>query len=555
MRLLASVPVRIFLICWIVFTVHFATNVVREHYPAFALIERGNFQCDEYWDEETETFLHADIFWHDDGHAYVGNNVLGAVIAVPPLLLFDPLLDWLQRRQLARLEASDEPPEATYDTPHPIRRRMFAAVKRKGLDLRFGASTAITSAFVMAPLSALLVVLLYRTLLGRGVPRGRATWLALLFAFGTPVFYRTAHLNHNMFLMEAVFAAALLLWVRPEESFPLSRARRLGAGALAGAAFALDYAGAVPCAVLYAYLVLARVPSGGWWRALKESAPFVLASLPGLVFLLLTQWWMYGDPFTPGQFVMPPVNYTEEGVKGISWPSLEVFVKNLFSPGWGLFTFGPLLLVALLPLRGAREELRLVPRRERLFFGALVLTFMLFCAANVYSLMQFNTGFRYLLPVVPFLYLAACEPMARWSRPTLAVVSALAVFHTWVLTTARVVRDTEKNLRDLAVARGVPEWSLPDYWSTLLSETAVPLSYRVLLEEGPQLPWLAVLRRTSGGEGGLLHGPLLPLAILALTGLAVAAVWWLGARQEAAAPPAAPGASRPVLPARPARGT
>ena len=550
MRFLASVPVRIFLTCWIVFTVHFATNVVREHYPAFALIERGNFQCDEYWDEQTETFLHADIFWHDDGHAYVGNNVLGAVLAVPPLLLFDPLLDWLQRRQLAKIEANGPPPEPTYDTVHPIRQRMFAAVVRKGLDLRFGASTAITTALVMAPLSALLVVLMYRTLLGRGVPRGRSIWLALLFAFGTPVFYRTAHLNHNMFLMEVVFAAALVLWVRPGEHFPLSLGRRLGAGALAGAAFALDYAGAIPCAVLYAYLVLARVPSGGWWRAFTESLPFALASIPGILFLMGTQWWMYGDPFAPGQFVMPPVNYTEEGVKGISWPSLEVFVKNLTSPGWGLFTFGPLLLVALWPLRKPREELRLVPRRERRFFWGFVLAFMLFCAANIYSLMQFNTGFRYLLPVVPFLFLLACDSLARWSRPALGVVTALAIFHTWVLTTMRVVRDTEKDLRDLAVAQGVSEWSLPNYWSTLWSETAVPLSYRMLFEQGPQLPWLSVLRRTSGEGGGWIASPLVPVAILAVCGLIIGAIWAVGAGQERCH---GSSRTRPTIPARTAR--
>ncbi len=550
MKLLASVPVRIFLTCWIVFTVHFATNVVREHYPAFALIEQGNFQCDEYWDEETETFLHADIFWHDDGHAYVGNNVLGSVIAVPPLLLFDPLLDWLERRQLEKLAQAGAPPEVVYDTVHPIRQRMFAAVKRKGLDLRFGASTAITTAFVMAPLSALLVVLMYTTLLGRGVPRGRATWLALLFALGTPVFYRTAHLNHNMFLMEAVFAAALLLWVRPGQQFPLSVARRAGAGALAGVAFALDYAGAIPVAALFGYLVLARVPSGGWFRALTETVPFALASIPGLLFLTGTQWWMYGDPFAPGQFVMPPVNYTEVGVKGISWPSLEVFVKNLVSPGWGLFTFGPLLLVALWPARRRREEQRIVPRRERRFFVAFTVAFMLFCAANVYSLMQFNSGFRYLLPVVPFLYLLACDSMARWSKPVLGVVTALAVFHTWVLTTMRVVRDTEKDLRDLAVAQGVSELSLPDYWSTLWSETAVPLSYRLLFETGPQLPWLSVLRRTSPDGDGLLSSPLLPLGVLAATGLVVWAIWAAGARQAARI---GSRRTRPTVPASPAR--
>ena len=43
MRFLASVRVRLFLVSWAVFTLFFATNVVREHYPAFTLSERGAF--------------------------------------------------------------------------------------------------------------------------------------------------------------------------------------------------------------------------------------------------------------------------------------------------------------------------------------------------------------------------------------------------------------------------------------------------------------------------------------------------------------------------------
>ena len=48
MAFLSSVPLRLFLICWIVFSLFFSTNIVREHYPAFTLIEHGNFRCDEY---------------------------------------------------------------------------------------------------------------------------------------------------------------------------------------------------------------------------------------------------------------------------------------------------------------------------------------------------------------------------------------------------------------------------------------------------------------------------------------------------------------------------
>ena len=525
MKLLASVKVRIFLTCWILFTVFFATNVVREHYPAFAFIDRGDWVCDRYYE------MHADLFLHTDGHVYTGNNVIGSVFAIPPLLLFDPLLDALEEHSKRKLAENPEP-DVTYDTKYPNRRAMFAKVKQAGLDLRFGASTAITSAFLMAPLSALTVVLMYHLLIVRGVRRKRAIWLAMLFAFATPVFYRTAHLNHNVFLMQALFLAFVLLWVRPEMNDPVSLRRRVGAGFLCGIAFALDYAGAIPVLVLTGYLVITRLRSASWSTSLKESIPFVIAGLPGLFFLLGTQWAMYGDPFTPGQFVMNEVNYTDKGVKGIGLPTVEVFFKNLFSPSWGLFPFAPLLLLGFLPMfRVRREEELVFPRHERRWAAILVFAFLMFCAANWYSLMQFNTGFRYLLPVVPFLFLFASDHLVRMRRRWLTALSIPVLAHSVVLCMMREVNDTEKDLRDLAEHLGVAQSAMPGYWSQVLTETAVPYSWTRLFTEGVQLPWLTVLRQTSP-RTAILANPLLPLGILAFTALVVWGIWSVGSRRE-----------------------
>jgi hypothetical protein len=538
MGALASTKVRIFLTCWIVYSLFFATNVVREHYPAFSLIERGDWVCDEY------AGFHADLFEHTDGHWYVGNNVLGSVVAVAPLLVLDPVLDALEAHSKAKLASSDAPPDVTYDTKYPVRQEMFRKVKNAGLDLRFGASTAITSVLLMAPLSALLAVLMYHVLRSRQLSRDKSLWLTMVFAFGTPIFFRTAHLNHNMFLMEVLFLAFFLLWVRPGMNQSVSLGRRIGAGFLCGSALALDYAGVIPAGVLTFYLVVSRARSSDWKTALRESVPFVLASFPPVLFLLGTQWAMYGNAFTPGQFVMREVNYTEKGLKGIGIPSLEVAFKNFFSPGWGLFVFAPVLLLGFLPAWRYRRDELVFPSWERRWSAIFVLTFLLFCAANWYSLMQFNSGFRYLLPVVPFVFLAAADHLARLPRGWLKGIAVISIAHQMVLCMAREVNDTEKNLRDRAEELGIAQTDVEGFWSAMLTETPVPVAYQRLFDEGLQLPWLTVLRQTSPGREALLGNPFLVLGLFALAGLSIYGVWRIGVRREAFRQQALPSGAR-----------
>lgn len=530
MTRLASVPLRLFLVAWVFFSLFFATNIVREHYPAFTLIENGDFRCDEYlgW--------HADIFEHKDGHSYVGNNVLGSVIAAVPLAVFDPLLDRIEAWSKRKLAESPNPPDTTYDTKYPNRANMYKAARLAGKDLRFGASAAITSVFLMAPLSALFCVLVYWFFLRRGVDRSRAVWLAFLFGFGTPIWYRTAHLNHNMFLMEALFGAFLLLFVEPGRDYAPSLKRRVWAGLLLGCAVSLDYAGGVPAVILGLYFLWNRRAIAGLGAALCESIPAVLAALPPIAFLLWSQKIMYGGWFTPGQFVMRPVNYTEIGMKGITWPSPEVLLKNFFAPGWGLYTFGPLLLIALWPAPRAQESSWILPRRERRWIAALVLAFLLFNAANIYSLMQFNSGFRYLLPIVPFAFLQASDHLARMGRATLSAITAVVLAHGLVLCMAREVNDTEKILRDRAVAENVSETELPGYWRAMLTETPIPMCYRRLFSaarpedvQGIQLPWLSVLAQTRSKDAGL-RSSFLPLGLILAAFGACAALWIAGER-------------------------
>jgi hypothetical protein len=227
---------------------------------------------------------------------------------------------------------------------------------------------------------------------------------------------------------------------------------------------------------------------------------------------------------------MPRQNeYVDVGARGIMLPSGEVFLKNLISPSWGLLPFAPLLAFAFLPAGPIPDAQRVLPRRERTWAWIFILAFMAFCAMNVYSLLQFNTGFRYLLPVVPFLFLLASDHLARLERRWLAALTVAVLTHAVVLSMTREVSDTENDLRRLSVALDTPSIALDGYWQLALSTTPVPASFVRILNEGPQLPWLTVLRQTSP-DSPWLGNPFLALGLTAAVALLCAAIWRAGAR-------------------------
>lgn len=492
MTFLRSVKWRIFIVAWILYSAHFATNVVREHYPAFSIAERGTFRVDQYQG------FHSDIFVHRDGHSVIGNQVLVSVLAAIPLFVFDPLLDAVERYSQARL-GSAVADTAEYRTDKPMRREFFNLVRERGLELRFGAATVVTSVFFMAPATALFLVYFYGVLIGRGVSTALAAQLTFLLGFGTPLFFRTSTLNHNLFVMYAMFISFVLLWSNVDASGPAGTKRRLLAGFFAGVTLATDYVGVVLMPLLWAYCVLSRRRATTWRTAVTESAAMVLGSLPPLAFLLYSQWAMYGNPFLPGQYWMPNQNiYVNEGARGFTLPDLQLLWMCLFDPSFGMFTWAPVLVVALLPVPRARTGL-VVPAFERRWVAATGVALLVFASMNQYSRLQFNSGFRYLLPLVPFLMVVIADQWARFDRRLRWVILGAAVLHSWVLTVYR---------------------------------EPVPRSWQLFFIEGPQLPWYRVLSMTGNADSPWLGTTWVPSLLLVLTSATVVAVWRFGARLE-----------------------
>ena len=457
---LTAVPFRLFLTCWIIFSLHFGTNFVREHYLVVSMVEDGTFRLDPYAD------MHVDIFETPEHGAHHGANPGASMIAAIPYFFFSPIVD--QIVAATRPDPGDNV-SAVYEDPREARRVFYQQARERGLDIRFGLVGIITLVFCMAPLSALSAVVMYRLLLVLGVPRHVVVWLALLYAFGTPIFFRTHYLNQNLMVGLFAFFAFVLLW--KSEILPILTGRwRLGvAGFLSGLAVLCDYSGLVVLAVLGCYILALGYERGQGRQMIAEAIPFSLGAAGPILVLWFYQWASFGFPFYPPQHYMPPVAGIEVGYQGVGFPTLELVSMLLFDPRCGLFVTAPILLLGfLLPL--LRRHFGIVlPRREGFVVAGMALGFVLFFGGVEYTRLQWLTGIRYLVPVIPFLFIPAALFLTRLPKVVAYMLGVGAVAQAWA---AAMVTDE-------------------------FIQKGVIATLKAVFLQGLQLPWMTTLQKMS----------------------------------------------------------
>ncbi|MFQ5434054.1 MAG: hypothetical protein ACE5FD_04175, partial [Anaerolineae bacterium] len=429
---LRGTAVRLFFTCWLVYALHFATNTVREIYPALSLGDHLSFDVSEY------VGLHSDIFEMPGRGAFINNNpgasILGAVPYALARPLIDPMVDAVQARRVANPDA-----EAEYDTIYPLAQEFLKEARARGFDVKFGLGAAAMQMGLMAPMSALSVVVMFLLLASLTLDTRRALGLALLYAFATPIFYRTAQLNHNLLQAHFALFALALVWRPWDVEGARGRPRWLLAGFLAGYTVVLDYSGMILAAGLGLYAIVR-------WRALPPSSRSqwdvprcVLGGALAVAILLAYQWTAFGNPIFPAQSYMPATRLSPRGYNGMDWPRLDLLLINAFGLRFGLFVAAPLLLGALVVPRRRRW----LARRETWLVLLLTLAFFLFTAANQFSRLQFNSGVRHMVPVVPFLFLLAAGVWPE--RPSkLALAAGLAsIYWSWC---QAMYRDVEQGI-------------------------------------------------------------------------------------------------------------
>lgn len=413
-----GIATRLFLTCWLVYSLHLATNTVREIYLALSIADHLSFRVDEYGG------LHPDLFETPGRGWHIGNNPGASMLAAIPYALARPIVDPIIERVNHQRAASSAKPPA-YNSPWPMARRFFEESWRRGLDIKFGFAAVIMQVFCMAPLSAASAVLVFFLLLRLLQNQSHALWLSLLYAFATPVFFRTGFLNQNMMAGHfalASFAALFLL---------SSRRSAFLAGLAAGTCVLLDYSGLVPLAVLAAYC---------FWTQRHNFLPFLAGVLPPILLLWFYQHQSFGNPFLPGQHYMPPVEWIELGYQGVAGPQLDLAWILLADYRFGLFVTCPLFLLALAAPFYKNSWL---PRRELIVALGLPAALWLFFSCVHYTRLQFNTGLRYMAPALPFLFLATAVTLTRLPRMAVYFISILALAQAWSMA---MFRDVERGL-------------------------------------------------------------------------------------------------------------
>jgi hypothetical protein len=277
--------------------------------------------------------------------------------------------------------------------------------------------------FVTVPTSGLVTALLgveiYVLALWFGCRPWPAVVTALSYGLSTPAFtYATLFYGHQT----AAFCAfsSYLLLVQSARTNGWSRYRMFAAGFLAGYAVVTEYT-MMPVAVgLSAYAVYIR-PS------LRMLAPFGSALLLCAALLLSYHAVVFGGPFQLGYFHETETQFQEIYSSSRSFglkPPTFMAASDILLSRRGLFLFAPATLVAI-------PGIVLLMWRRRWSVAAMVVwsfgSIYLINASHPTWTGGYATGPRYILPAVPFLFVAIAYAASISPRCIGRVVGVLSL--------------------------------------------------------------------------------------------------------------------------------
>jgi hypothetical protein len=282
--------------------------------------------------------------------------------------------------------------QSIWNIPFYLAGRAVAAV----LPSKIGRTDTVPKAVVTLgtiPAVALLAWICFALLVRLGADPLRATGVALLLVFATPLWPHSGFgFNQplaGMFLWLAVLGA--VTGVDDPKRGVLA-----GAGAAAGGALLTRHEMMLP-AVIIAIWLLART----WSRRWTALPAYLVGFVPAIVAWGALNWWRFGNPVETGYLRDPAPGYGSSIVAGTT--------GLLFSPYSSLFLYCPVALLGLCALPA-------LWRRDRsataLVMSVFVSSFLLYASLSNWMGAR-SYGPRYLVPFLPALVL----PLAFWRPP------------------------------------------------------------------------------------------------------------------------------------------
>jgi hypothetical protein len=364
--------------------------------------------------------------------------------------------------------------------------------------------------------AAVAVAMLFRVALVMGAPPAAAAGLCVAWAFGTLALpYATLLYSHQLTASLLFTAFGLLVTARAAGRF--GTARMLAVGLFLGLAVATEYPTALAVAVIAGYALAVVQPRQRLaWAALGAGLPlFLLAAYHTAAFggPLTTGYGTSGDRARDGGLFI-----------GIALPSARVLGKVLFSPGRGLLTHAPWLVLGVL---GA---IRFVQDRARRHEGLACLGVIVLGLAFNSSLTQpgdwaagRGVGTRHLVPSLPFYVLGLVGLIGGWwRRPHVRAVIAAAFLALVAFSARRMLVATAVLPEPPIVDQPIEEYLLPRWREGQVAINTLPMHTGPANDD----PVAWNLGQKAGLSG---RASLLPLA-----GLAVISGIWVAwtVRQE-----------------------
>lgn len=269
------------------------------------------------------------------------------------------------------------------------------------------------TALIVAPASALLVLLVYRAARALGGSETHSLLVALTLGLGTIAFpFATELFGHNLAALCAFAAFFIAFLVRQgrwrTEAMALS-------GLLIGAGVFMEYSMGVIAVLLglYTLLFLPRRWASFLW--------FVAGGIPAAVGLMVYNTVNFGGPLEMSYLhqATPWAEEHQRGLLGVTMPQLGRLLGVLFHPR-GLIFLCPVLILSPVGFWAMWRQRRWRP--EFWLCLSVIVVFLYLNSSYFAPWGGWGSGPRFLIPTLPFLVLPLTFLGQRWRWPFLVLL-------------------------------------------------------------------------------------------------------------------------------------